>query len=58
MVGHVPLMPEGLHHYDLHVWLWKANPLGVRANQSVRDLSGRGVLVRRSRAQMAPSEPR
>lgn len=29
MVGHEPLMPEGLHHYDLHVWLWKVNPLGV-----------------------------
>lgn len=29
MEGHVPLMPEGLHHYDLHVWLWKDNPAGV-----------------------------
>ncbi len=29
MEGHKPLMPEGLHHYDLHVWLWKANPEGV-----------------------------
>jgi hypothetical protein len=27
--GHKPLMPEGLHHYDLHVWLWKKNPEGV-----------------------------
>jgi hypothetical protein len=31
MMGHEPLMPEGLHHYDLHVWLWKANPKGVYA---------------------------
>ena len=31
MVGHEPLMPAGLHHYDLHVWLWKTNPLGVYA---------------------------
>jgi hypothetical protein len=31
MEGHHPLMPEGLHHYDLHVWLWKANPAGVFA---------------------------
>lgn len=31
MVGHEPLMPEGLHHYDLHVWLWKQNPLGMFA---------------------------
>jgi hypothetical protein len=29
MAGHHPLMPEGLHHYDLHVWLWKPNPGGV-----------------------------
>lgn len=29
MAGHEPLMPEGLAHYDLHVWLWKDNPLGV-----------------------------
>ena len=29
MEGHKPLMPEGLHHYDLHVWLWKHNPEGV-----------------------------
>ena len=29
MEGHKPLMPQGLHHYDLHVWLWKTNPEGV-----------------------------
>lgn len=29
MEGHQPLMPAGLHHYDLHVWLWKNNPAGV-----------------------------
>jgi hypothetical protein len=29
MEGHQPLMPAGLHHYDLHVWLWKTNPEGV-----------------------------
>ncbi len=29
MEGHEPIMPTGLHHYDLHVWLWKANPAGV-----------------------------
>jgi len=28
MAGHEPLMPDGLHHYDLHVWLWKDNPGG------------------------------
>lgn len=29
MLGHEPVMPEGLHHYDLHAWLWKANPNGL-----------------------------
>ena len=29
MMGHEPLMPGGLHHYDLHVWLWKENPAGL-----------------------------
>lgn len=29
MEGHHPLMPAGLHHYDLHVWLWKPNPAGT-----------------------------
>jgi hypothetical protein len=31
MEGHHPLMPQGLHHYDLHVWLWKDNPAGMFA---------------------------
>jgi hypothetical protein len=29
MDGHVPIMPAELRHWDLHVWLWKANPAGV-----------------------------
>ena len=29
MEGHKPLMPAEVHHYDLHVWLWKPNPAGV-----------------------------
>ena len=29
MEGHEPVMPAGLHHWDLHVWLWKDNPHGV-----------------------------
>ena len=28
MAGHEPGMPE---HYDLHVWLWQANPAGMFA---------------------------
>lgn len=29
MEGHDPLQPKALHHYDLHVWLWRENPAGV-----------------------------
>jgi hypothetical protein len=29
MPGHHPIMPEGLSHYDLHVWLWRDNPKGM-----------------------------
>jgi hypothetical protein len=38
MEGHHPLMPIKLHHYDLHVWLWKDNPAGMFAptNTKVR----------------------
>jgi len=31
MMGHYPVMPKELVHYDLHVWLWKDNPSGVFA---------------------------
>lgn len=38
MEGHEPLMPRGLHHYDLHVWLFKENPAGMfsATNPNVR----------------------
>ena len=29
MEGHEPLLPAALHHYDLHVWLFKPNPAGL-----------------------------
>jgi hypothetical protein len=29
MEGHEPLIPQALHHYDLHVWLFKSNPDGL-----------------------------
>jgi hypothetical protein len=29
MEGHAPIMPAEMHHWDLHVWLWKNNPKGV-----------------------------
>jgi hypothetical protein len=31
MMGHPPLLPRELTHYDLHVWLYKANSLGTFA---------------------------
>ncbi len=31
MAGHEPLMTHQLHHYDLHVWLFKENPMGLFA---------------------------
>lgn len=43
MEGHEPLMPAGLHHYDLHAWLFKPNPAGMfnTVNPEV-DCSGAG----------------
>jgi hypothetical protein len=29
MEGHAPILPAELHHWDLHVWLWKDNPNGL-----------------------------
>jgi hypothetical protein len=29
MMGHYPVMPAQLTHYDLHVWLFKDNPAGM-----------------------------
>lgn len=29
MEGHPPIQPPDLHHYDLHVWLFKPNPAGM-----------------------------
>lgn len=29
MEGHEPLIPQGFHHYDLHMWLFKENPNGM-----------------------------
>lgn len=37
MEGHEPLIPKEVHHYDLHVWLFKENPDGLfhRTNPEV-----------------------
>jgi hypothetical protein len=29
MEGHAPIMPPELHHWDMHVWLFKDNPNGM-----------------------------
>jgi hypothetical protein len=29
MEGHAPIMAPEMHHWDLHVWLWKDNPNGM-----------------------------
>lgn len=29
MEGHHPIQAAAIHHWDLHVWLWKANPAGL-----------------------------
>jgi hypothetical protein len=31
MMGHPPLLAMEMYHYDLHVWLYKPNPLGTFA---------------------------
>jgi len=56
MEGHHPLMPEGLHHYDLHVWLWKANPAGVFAatNPAVK-CPKRGYTFKEAAPKMVPT---
>ena len=43
MHGHAPLMPAELHHWDLHVWLWRDNPAGMFSptNANVRCPDGR-----------------
>jgi hypothetical protein len=49
MDGHQPLMPAELKHWDLHVWLWKANPAGVftPTNPAVRCPKGVNTLQMR-----------
>lgn len=32
MDGHEPVMPAKVRHYDLHAWIFKANPAGVFEN--------------------------
>src|SRR3546814_9784681 len=50
MEGHEPLMPQELHHYDLHVWLFRENPEGVFAARSEEHTSELQSLMRNSYA--------
>jgi hypothetical protein len=34
--GHPPLMPGTMHHYDLHVCVWKKNPAGMFSSTIAR----------------------
>ncbi len=47
MDGHEPIMPASLRHYDLHVWLWKDNPLGMftSTNSKVKCKPGAAYTV-------------
>ena len=42
MEGHEPVLPKELHHWDLHVWLWKDNPNGLfsSTNSAVKCAKG------------------
>ena len=44
MEGHEPLIPKEVHHYDLHVWLFKENPAGL-FNATNPDVSCVGAYV-------------
>ena len=53
MEGHHPIMAADIHHWDLHVWLWKPNPAGMFSptNPDVRCPS-RAYTVRESAPHM------
>jgi hypothetical protein len=59
MEGHHPLMPSSLHHYDLHVWLFKPNPHGVFSptNPNVRCGDYAYKVVEEAPRLVAPSQP-
>ena len=58
MEGHHPIMPPELHHWDLHVWLWKANPAGMftPTNPAVR-CPNRPYTVREGAPRMVQHQP-
>lgn len=58
MAGHEPLIPDGLHHYDLHAWLYRKNPLGVfhHSNSAVKCSKGATYPVREVPPRAVPHE--
>ena len=56
MAGHEPLIPDGLHHYDLHAWIFKKNPKGVysHANPDVDCSKGAIYPLREVRPRTVP----
>jgi hypothetical protein len=57
MEGHTPIMPAGLYHWDLHVWLWKSNPSGMFSptNPTVHCPDG-GYTMRAAPPHMMPQQ--
>ena len=45
MAGHEPIMPASLEHWDLHVWLWRANPAGVHTSTNAAVKCPRSVYA-------------
>ncbi len=58
MEGHEPLIPRELHHYDLHVWLFKPNPAGM-FNVTNPDVSchGHGYALLEQPTASGPARP-
>ena len=58
MEGHEPLIPMDVHHYDLHVWLFKSNPAGLFAatnpNVQCAGKSGYAILEQPTRTVAHP----
>ena len=56
MEGYAPLMPVEVQHYDLHVWLFKANPAGMfyEANPAVKCAGKTGYALTEGSTKTVP----
>jgi hypothetical protein len=56
MEGHEPLIPAELHHYDLHVWLFKENPDGMfkATNKTVSCAGKSGYFIMETAPKAVP----